>query len=358
MRSYWREGPFYDFSMAEIQRLEGAAAQLFEMCVAAGDHVVDNDLFDRLRIPPMARPQIRRTWESEPPSIYGRFDLRYDGEGPPKLLEFNADTPTGLVESAVTQWNWHLFTGQGSDQWNALHDKLVAAWQRNLLKWERRTGVRPRVHLAWTSEETSGEDRMTVAYLMDTVVQAGYEAVELIVEDIVLDDGDGRFYDQQGRHLDVVFKLYPWEWLIEDEFGPAVLADGMRARRDDVGRAGLQDAVEHQGAAAGAVAAVRHRSGARAVPAAGLLRRRDAVVVAGLRAQAAVGPRGRQRRDRPRTARWPPSCPGATAPRASSSRSSRRCPTSPAPTARTTPSSASGWSTASRPAWASGRATG
>src|SRR3712207_2947092 len=69
---------------------------------------------------------------------------------------------------------------------------------------------------------------MTVAYLMDTVVQAGYEAVELIVEDIVLDDGDGRFYDTEGRHLDVVFKLYPWEWLVEDEFGPAVLADAAR----------------------------------------------------------------------------------------------------------------------------------
>ena len=84
MRSYWREGPFYDFSMAEIQRLEGAVAQLFEMCVAAGDHIVDNELFDRMRIPPMARPQIRRTWEAEPPSVYGRFDLRYDGEGPPQ----------------------------------------------------------------------------------------------------------------------------------------------------------------------------------------------------------------------------------------------------------------------------------
>ena len=102
------------------------------MCEAAGDHIIENELFDRMRIPPIARPQIRRTWEPEPPSVYGRFDLRYDGEGPPKLLEFNADTPTGLVESAVTQWNWHLFTGQGADQWNALHDKLVAAWQRNL----------------------------------------------------------------------------------------------------------------------------------------------------------------------------------------------------------------------------------
>ena len=63
-RSYWREGPFYDFSAAEIDRLHGAVAQLFEMCVAAGDHVVEHDLFDRMRIPPIARPQIRRTWEA------------------------------------------------------------------------------------------------------------------------------------------------------------------------------------------------------------------------------------------------------------------------------------------------------
>jgi glutathionylspermidine synthase len=228
VRSYWREGPFYDFTSDEVRRLEGWVAQLFEMCVAAGDHVVEHDLFGRMRIPPMAREQIRRTWDDEPPSVYARFDLRYDGSGPPQLFEFNADTPTGLVESAVTQWNWHLFTGQGQDQWNALHEKLVAAWKRNLLKWERRTGVRPRVHLAWTSEETSGEDRMTVAYLMDTVVQAGYEAIELVVEDIVLDSGDGRFYDQQGRHLDVVFKLYPWEWLLEDAFGTSVIADQAR----------------------------------------------------------------------------------------------------------------------------------
>src|SRR4051812_35008987 len=228
VRSYWREGPFFDFPMAEGDRLEGLGAPVFHMCGAARDHVIEHHPFDRMRVPPLAPPEIVRTWEGEPPSVYGRFDLRYDGLGPPKLLEFNADTPTGLVESAVTQWNWHLFTGQGADQWNALHEKLVAAWRRNLLRWERRTGVRPGVHLAWTSEERSGEDRMTVAYLMDTVVQAGYEAIELVVEDIALDDGDGRFYDPQGRHLDVVFKLYPWEWLVDDEFGPAVLADAAR----------------------------------------------------------------------------------------------------------------------------------
>ena len=131
---------------------------------------------------------------------------------------------------------------------------------------------------------------MTVAYLMDTVVQAGYEAIELIVEDIVLDDGDGRFYDQQGRHLDVVFKLYPWEWLIEDEFGPAVLADGMRPG----GTTWVEPAYKMLWSTKALLPVLWQLfgsdPGARAVPVAGVLRRRDAVVVARLRAQAALGP--------------------------------------------------------------------
>jgi glutathionylspermidine synthase len=36
--------------------------------------------------------------------LYGRFDLAYRGDGPPKLLEYNADTPTALFEAAVVQW--------------------------------------------------------------------------------------------------------------------------------------------------------------------------------------------------------------------------------------------------------------
>ncbi|HEY0125872.1 MAG TPA: glutathionylspermidine synthase family protein, partial [Blastococcus sp.] len=132
VRSYWREGPFYDFTSAEVERLEGHVAQLFEMCVAAGDHVVANDLFDRMRIPLMARPQIRRTWEAEPPSVYGRFDLWYNGAGTtPRLLEYNAQTPTSLVEAAVIQWHWvdqTRLTEHPWRQWNSIHDRFVG-WE-------------------------------------------------------------------------------------------------------------------------------------------------------------------------------------------------------------------------------------
>jgi glutathionylspermidine synthase len=72
-------------------------------------------------------PLIREAWAAQPPSLYGRFDLAWSGTGPPKLLEYNADTPTSLVEAAVAQWYWLEQVHPGGDQFNSLHERLVEA---------------------------------------------------------------------------------------------------------------------------------------------------------------------------------------------------------------------------------------
>ena len=54
-------------------------------------------------IPEHAVTLIERSWEADPPSLYSRLDLAYDGVHAPKLLEYNADTPTSLLEAAVAQ---------------------------------------------------------------------------------------------------------------------------------------------------------------------------------------------------------------------------------------------------------------
>ena len=76
------------------------------MSLAAVQHVIDNKLYAQMGIPASAVPLVETSWEAEPPSLYGRFDLAYCGNGPPKLLEYNADTPTSLLEAAVAQWYW------------------------------------------------------------------------------------------------------------------------------------------------------------------------------------------------------------------------------------------------------------
>lgn len=69
------------------------------------------------------------SWNEEPPAIYGRFDLAYDGIHPPKLLEYNADTPTALLEASVVQWYWLQDVFPKDDQFNSIHEHLVAKWK-------------------------------------------------------------------------------------------------------------------------------------------------------------------------------------------------------------------------------------
>src|SRR5258706_2893182 len=101
-RPYWNESAYYSFRPSEIDHIELATNELHEMCLQAAQHIIDHDRFKELSIPDAAIPLIKQAWEDEPPAIYGRFDLAYDGEDL-KLFEYNADTPTALLEAAVGQ---------------------------------------------------------------------------------------------------------------------------------------------------------------------------------------------------------------------------------------------------------------
>jgi len=89
-RTYWDESACYHFSLREIEVIEAATAELQRLCLLAAQDVIDNDRFAEFHIPEAAWPVIKQAWEAEPPSIYGRFDLCYDGVNPPTLLEYNA----------------------------------------------------------------------------------------------------------------------------------------------------------------------------------------------------------------------------------------------------------------------------
>jgi glutathionylspermidine synthase len=181
------------------------------MCLEAGQHIIDNDLFARFHIPPFAADLIRRTWNEEPPAIYGRFDLAYDGRSI-KLLEYNADTPTALIEAAVIQWYWLQDRFPQADQFNSIHERLVAKW-KELTRY-----IAPTVHFAYLDMDTQ-EDLMTVSYLADTAQQGGLKTELIEIGDIGFDIYARGFVDMEKRPLRTVFKLYPWEWMVHEEFG-------------------------------------------------------------------------------------------------------------------------------------------
>jgi glutathionylspermidine synthase len=210
--SYWHESAYYALRGDEVDELERVARELVtEQLVAVGDHIVEHDLFARLGIPVWAVPRIKETWESEPPMLYGRFDFAYGPDEVPKLLEFNADTPTGLLETAI-QWHWLEDRLPGADQWNRVHEALVERW-RELAGAGRLPG--DRLHLVCSGAEPTGEDLMTIGYLAETASEAGLTCHLMPIDDIRVAP-DGAFVDADDRPIRTAFKLYPWEWLVHE----------------------------------------------------------------------------------------------------------------------------------------------
>jgi len=211
---YWDESACYEFTAPEIDALEAAAHELHYRCIDAADTVIRRGWWDRLGIPAAAISTIVRSWERDDFSLYGRFDLAFDGQGPPKLLEYNADTPTALVEAAVAQWFWLQDTHPDADQFNSLHERLVEAWRR----WAGTT-----IH--FSSVKDSPEDEQTVVYLRDTCEQAGVSTRGVYIDDLGWQADPGCFVDLHGQRLTHCFKLYPWEWLVHEEFAPHLAAE-------------------------------------------------------------------------------------------------------------------------------------
>lgn len=216
---YWDESACYEFEMDEVLRLEGWTEQLHAMCLAAAEHIVDRDRYAELGIPSWAADAVRRSWREQPPSLYGRFDLWYDGSGPPKMLEYNADTPTSLVEASIIQWFWLTQTRPEDDQWNSMHERLIEGWRRQSVDFAPGP-----VHFAWSNLEETFEDLMTVGYLADTAHQAGLDVRVTPMLDLAW---DGRqFRDASGIPVNTCFKLYPWEWMLAEPYGRLALEPG------------------------------------------------------------------------------------------------------------------------------------
>ena len=213
---YWDEQAYYAFTRKEIENdLEAPTGELDGMCRELVAHVIaDEQLMRRLAIPVPFWNWIARSWKNSDPSLYGRFDLRYDGKGPAKLLEYNADTPTSVLETGVFQWMWleqaieRKVLPKGADQFNSLHDRLIQGWKE--------IGKGRPLHL--TAMMDNPEDAGNIAYLEDCAHQAGLTTTVLPIEDIGKNSA-GQFIDDDNRAIELLFKLYPWEWMMREQFG-------------------------------------------------------------------------------------------------------------------------------------------
>jgi Glutathionylspermidine synthase len=217
---YWTEDAYYEFSPRQIAVIEHATDELVGMCFAAVDYVIEKNLFHKLKISPEIAAQIKLSWERDDPTLYGRFDLGWDGTGQLKMYEYNADTPTTLLEASIAQYYWKQAYFKHYDQFNSIHEALVEQ-----LQWfkENKLPVSGTMHFAYT--EGSEEDMRTAQYLSDVAKEAGIETAIIDMSAIGHNAERECFTDLQDNEIVSMFKLYPWEWMVEEEFAEFAFTD-------------------------------------------------------------------------------------------------------------------------------------
>lgn len=221
---YWDETSAYEFTLAQIEDdLEDPATELHAMCrEAAAAIVVSEELMTRLAIPPEYQDLVAASWHRGDPEIFGRFDLAYDGHGPAKLLEYNADTPTSLYESASFQWKWledQMTRGvlaPTDDQFNGIHEALVD-------RFHALFAADTDLHFAAVADNP--EDYATVEALAWAAREAGLGAHFTELTKISLSE-EGNFTDAEDRVMGILVKLYPWEDLFRDPFAKHLATAG------------------------------------------------------------------------------------------------------------------------------------
>lgn len=207
---YWSEGVAYEFTLKQIEQLEDASNELHQMCLSIADDMIQRGNYPTyFQIPEQAIPHIEHSWRIKAPMLYGRFDFAYDGENI-KMLEYNADTPTGLLEASVAQWHWvEQVNGiPNRDQFNSIHEDLIDRWGQLLPK-------NTQIHFA-ACKSAGREDWGNLEYLMDTAFQAGMNVSELSMNNIGWNSE--QFVDLKNKPIENLFKLYPWEYLWEENF--------------------------------------------------------------------------------------------------------------------------------------------
>ena len=211
----------------EAEKFYEAANELYDMYVAAAKYVIDNDLFHELGIAFNLVDIIKASWENDVHwHIYGRFDLAGGIDGKPiKLIEFNADTPTSLFETAIIQWAMLKFNNiNEAKQFNNLYEALVENFKR-LITLEEDTSKFDEYYEGWkillSSIAGNNEDENTTRLLEAAARDAGFECGFAFVDEVGFDDDEGIFWNE--KNWEYWFKLIPWEMIAIDESDLALI---------------------------------------------------------------------------------------------------------------------------------------
>jgi glutathionylspermidine synthase len=215
---YWDESAYYRLSQGDVDRLTTAAETIHQLYIQAVQNVIDKRLFPTLAgFSPDVIKKITEWWDADIPTVLGRMDFVYDGTDEPKLIEYNADTPGNMVETAIIQDQWRSQRFPASGQSNGLKQALTERWRELLIGQQDDT-----LHV--TAEGHSAEDIECAQFVGSCATQAGYKVKYYPFNLTGVDKNTSVFYDDADQVMTKVFKQYGYDFYMKEEYFPYVNA--------------------------------------------------------------------------------------------------------------------------------------
>jgi len=241
---YWHTDPdatpyvaseIVDITPSEADAYYDAVNELYDMFVEAGEYIIENELFHEIGIPFNLIDAIKMSWENDVHwHLYGRFDLAGGIDGKPiKLIEFNADTPTALFETAILQWAMLKFNNmEDTPQFNNVYEAIRDNFKR-LVVLDGDIEEFDELYEGWkilfSSVKGNEEEESTVKLLQTIAEDAGFVTEFAYMEDVEFSSEDGVFYNDVN--YEYWFKLYPWEDIAIEESELAKLITDIMANQ-------------------------------------------------------------------------------------------------------------------------------
>ncbi len=205
----------------EAETYYEAANEIYDMFVKAAEYVIENDLFFEIGIPFNLIDAIKKSWENDVHwHIYSRFDLAGGVDGKDiKLIEFNADTPTSLFETALLQWAILKQNSMDEEkQFNNLYEGIMQNFKRLITLFDDTELFEERYDgwkILFSSVEGDDEEEATTRLLQQMATDAGFNTGFEYLQNVEFDENG--IYDADGNKYEYWFKLYPWEDIATDE---------------------------------------------------------------------------------------------------------------------------------------------
>jgi glutathionylspermidine synthase len=217
---YWNTDAAYALAPQVSLKWLHAADAVHEMCLKAIDALISARDYAPFGIEsPAMITAIERSWHARETTFIGRMDFTLGADGVPKLLDYEADGPVCLPEASYLQWEWFeawkQTGGKGHvDQENLIYEKLISMWKK--------VPLGGRVCIA-SGGDADGDgnpldtaERFTAEYLAETAREVGIEPHLCGIGQVGWDTEALRFTDGEDKVLEILVKLYPWQWMEQE----------------------------------------------------------------------------------------------------------------------------------------------